>query len=149
MRPLKTISIVISILLLSPISANNELKVTTKLLEQIGESATQLKSLNEAIPGAIIAYEHTLVNPTMTLASDLVFTDIIPKHTTFVGANCQNCTILYSVDGEVFDEASELFTYQSDSLRTAHPKEYKFVRWIIEELEPNSQQKIVFRTKID
>jgi uncharacterized repeat protein (TIGR01451 family) len=145
----KTILVAITLLLTTSIFADNELKVTTRLFEQIGESATQLKSLDEAIPETVVVYEHTLVNPTMTLATDLIFTDIVPKHTTFVGASCQNCTILYSVDGEVFEQASELFTYQSNTLRTAHPKEYRFVKWIIDRLEPNSQQKVSFRTKIE
>jgi uncharacterized repeat protein (TIGR01451 family) len=134
-----------------PLSADNELKVSTKLLEQVGKSANILKSLNEAIPEAIVAYEHTLSNPTATLATDLVFTDIVPEHTTFVkgSADCDRCTILYSVDGEVFEKASELFTYQSGTLRIAHPEEYRHIRWIINILEPHSQQTIIFKTQID
>jgi len=152
MRASKTIlaTILISILA-TPLLADNELRVTTKLLEQVGKSSTVLKSLNEAIPDAVVAYEHTLYNPTATLATDLVFTDIVPEHTTFVkdSAKCNGCTLLYSVDGEVFEKASELFTYQSGSLRLAHPEEYRHVRWVIDKLEPHSRQRIIFKTQID
>ena len=145
------LSIVLVLTLTTPLFSNNELDISTRVMEQVGKSSSQLKSLNEAIPGAIVVYEHTLTNPTNTLATDLVFTDRVPEHTTLVGASaeCQNCTILYSIDGEVFEKSSELFTYQSDTLRTAHPEEYRFIRWIFEKLEPHSQQKIIFKTKID
>jgi uncharacterized repeat protein (TIGR01451 family) len=152
MRLSKIILLTVLVLTLTtPLFSNSELQVSTRVMEQIGKSSSQLKSLNEAIPGSIVVYEHTLTNPTDTLATDLVFTDRVPEHTTLVeaSADCQSCTILYSIDGEVFEKSSELFTYQSDTLRTAHPKEYRFIRWIFEKLEPHSQQKIIFKTKID
>ena len=154
MRQIETILLSIAVVILSitaSLHADNELSVTTKLLEEVGKNSTQLKSLNEAIPGTTVLYEHTITNSTATLATDLVFTDKVPNHTTFVegSAKCQNCTILYSIDGEVFEKAIELFTYDSDSLRVVKSKEYRYVRWIIEELQPNSSQKISFKIKIN
>jgi uncharacterized repeat protein (TIGR01451 family) len=154
MRLSKMILSTIVLVSISTISlfSNSELGVKTRVLEQIEKSSSQLKSLEEAIPGAVVVYEHTLTNPTDTLATDLVFTDKVPKHTTLVGASAESwegCTILYSTDGEVFEKSSELFAYQSDTLRTAHPEEYRYIRWIFEKLEPHSQQKILFKIKID
>ena len=154
MRQTQTILLSMAVVILSitaSVYADNELSVTTKVLEEIGDSSSQLKSLNEAIPDAVVLYEHTLTNSTATLATDLVFTDKVPNHTTFVDGSvkCQNCTILYSIDGEVFETASELFTYDSDSLRVVQSKEYKYIRWIIKELQPNSSQKISFKIKIN
>jgi uncharacterized repeat protein (TIGR01451 family) len=152
MRPSKTILATLSILLFTKvISADNELKVNTRILQEVSTNSMQLKSLDEAIPNSVVAYEHTLSNPTITVATDLVFTDIVPQHTTFVAgsANCQDCEILYSIDGEIFEKAFELFTYDSGSLRVARPNEYRHIRWIIKKINPNSKQKIIFKTKID
>ena len=154
MRRVKTILLSIAVAILSITAsayADNELSITTKILEEVGKGSSQLKSLNETIPGVVVAYEHTLTNPTATVATDLVFTDRVPEHTSFVAesAKCQNCTILYSIDGEVFETATELFTYESSTLRLAQSKEYRYIRWIIAELHPHSSQKIIFKTKID
>jgi uncharacterized repeat protein (TIGR01451 family) len=145
------LSTVLVLILTTSLFSDNKLKVSTRVLEQVGRSSSQLKSLNEAIPGAIVVYEHTLTNPTDTLATDLVFTDRVPEHTKLVeaSAECRSCTILYSIDGKVFKKSSELFTHQSDTLRIAHPEEYRYIRWIFERLEPHGQQKIIFKTKIN
>ena len=152
MRPFKIVLSTLFILLFTQaVHADNELKINTRILQEASKGSAQLKSLDEAIPDSIVVYEHTLLNPTGIIATDLVFTDIVPEHTTFVkgSANCRNCEILYSVDGEVFEKAFELFTYQSESLRLASTKEYRHIRWIIKEIKPHSQQKIIFKTKID
>ena len=152
MRPSKTILTTLSILLFSNlVSADNELKVNSRILQEVREGSMQLKSLDEAIPESVVAYEHILSNPTMTVATDLVFTDIVPNHTTFVAgsADCGECEILYSIDGEIFEKAFELFTYDSGSLRLVRPEEYKEIRWIIKKINPNSKQKIIFKTRIN
>ena len=131
--------------------ANNNLEISTKLLEEASRGSKVLKALNEAIPGNIIAYQHTIKNPTSEIAKDIIFSDKIPEHTTYVAnsANCNNeCLIEYSVDGEVFEKASELFVY-NNSLKLANPKKYKFIRWTFSELKPNSKMVILFKTKID
>ena len=131
--------------------ANNNLEISSKLLEEVSKGSKILKELTEAIPGNIVAYEHTIKNPTSIVAKDIVFSDIIPKHTTYVpnSATCSDeCLIEYSVDGEVFEKASELFVF-NNSLNLANPKKYKHIRWTFSELKPNSKKVIVFKTKID
>jgi uncharacterized repeat protein (TIGR01451 family) len=137
--------------LITLIHANNNLEISTKLLEEVSKGSKVLKSLNEAIPGNVIAYQHTIKNPTSTVAKDIVFSDKIPEHTTYVpkSATCNDeCLIEYSVDGEVFEKASELFVY-NNSLSLANPKKYKFIRWTFGELRPHSKMVILFKTKID
>jgi uncharacterized repeat protein (TIGR01451 family) len=138
--------------LMTLVHANNNLEISTKLLEEVSQGSTKhLKDLNEAIPGNVIAYQHTIKNPTSMVAKDVVFSDKIPLHTTYVpnSATCNNeCTIQYSVDGEVFEKASELFVYNR-TLKLANPKKYRFIRWVFNELKPNSKIVILFKTKID
>jgi len=128
--------------------ANTNLEISSKLFE---EGSKILKELARAIPGDIVVYEHTIKNPTSTIAKEIVFSDIIPKHTTYVpdSATCsEECLIEYSVDGEVFEKASELFVY-TNVLKLAHPKKYKYIRWTFSELEPNSKKILLFKTKIN
>ena len=131
--------------------AESELKISTQLLEEVSKGSKVLKALTEAIPGNVVAYRHTISNPTSEVATDVVFSDIIPKHTTYVpnSATCSNeCLLEYSVDGEVFEKASELFVY-NNSLGLANPKNYRYIRWTFKELKPNSKKVILFKTKID
>jgi len=130
--------------------ANTDLEVSTKLFEASNGSKI-LKELSEAIPNTIVAYQHTITNPSSMVASDVVFSDIIPQHTHYVpnSATCSDgCLIEYSVDGEVFEKASELFVY-TNALSLANPKNYKHIRWTFPKLNPNTKQVILFKTKID
>jgi uncharacterized repeat protein (TIGR01451 family) len=149
---MKANKLLISILtLISLTHANDNLEISSKLLEEVSKGSKVLKELTEAIPGNIVAYQHTIKNPTSSIAKEIVFSDIIPKHTTYVpnSATCSGeCLIEYSVDGEVFEKASELFVY-TNSLSLANPKKYKHIRWTFSELKPNSKKVILFKTKID
>jgi len=130
--------------------ANTDLEISTKLFE-VSKGSKILKELTEAIPNAIVAYQHTITNPTSMVARDVVFSDIIPQHTHYVpnSATCNDgCLIEYSVDGEVFEKASELFVY-TNALTLANPKNYKHIRWTFPRLNPNTKQVILFKTKID
>ena len=130
--------------------ANADLEVSTKLFEA-SHGSKILKELSEAIPNTIVAYQHTITNPSSMVARDVVFSDTVPPHTHYVpnSATCNDgCTIEYSVDGEVFEKASELFVY-TNALSLAHPKNYKHIRWTFPKLNPNTKQVIMFKTKID
>ena len=144
---------VATLLIYIGLSANssNELTMTTKLLQEVSQGSTQLKPLSEAIPGNVVVYEHTISNASSTIAKDLVITDIVPKHTTYVigSAEGKGCDIAYSVDGEVYDTPSQLFVYSASTLRVANPKEYKHIKWTCTELKPHSQKVLRFKTKID
>ena len=126
------------------------LEISSKLFE-VSKGSKILKELTEAIPNTVVAYQHTITNPSSMIARDVVFSDIIPQHTTYVpnSAICSNgCLIEYSVDGEVFEKASELFVY-NNALTLANPKDYKHIRWTFPKLNPNTKEVILFKTKID
>ena len=149
MKANRVFTIIFSIITLT--HANSNLEISTKLLEETSQGSKVLKELTTAIPKTIVVYQHTIKNPTSTLAKDIVFSDIIPKHTTYVpnSASCSDeCLIEYSVDGEIFEKASELFVYEK-SLNLANPKKYRHIRWTFIELKANTKKVILFKTKID
>ena len=136
--------------LITTIHAHSNLEISSKLFE-VSKGSKILKELTQAIPSTVVAYQHTITNPSNMIARDVVFSDIIPKHTTYIpnSAKCSNgCLIEYSVDGEVFEKASELFVY-NNTLTLANPKDYKHIRWTFPKLNPNTKEVISFKTKID
>lgn len=132
--------------------ANNHdaLSVNTKLIQEVSPDSSQLKPLARAIPNTVVTYEHTISNNTKTPATDLVFTDTIPQHTTYVkgSAKGEGCIIEYSLDGEVYDDFFELFVYKESHLSVAKPKFYRHIRWTCKKLKANSRQILLFKVKI-
>jgi uncharacterized repeat protein (TIGR01451 family) len=132
-------------------SSSDALSISTKLLQEVSLGSNQLKSLTAAIPDTVVVYEHTISNNTNTLATDLVFTDTIPQHTTYVAGSAKGdgCIIEYSLNGDVYDESFELFIYRDSHLNIAKSKSYKYIRWTCKELKAHSKQILLFKTKIN
>jgi uncharacterized repeat protein (TIGR01451 family) len=115
-----------------------------------GKEVKVLKVLEKAVPGDVVIYVNTITNPTDNKAEKLSVVNEVPEHTNFIAnsVKCADCTILYSIDGEEYKPASELFIKDNGVKRLAKAEEYTHLKFTLNALPAKSESKIQFKTKI-
>ena len=115
-----------------------------------GKEIKVLKVLEKAIPGDVVTYVNKITNPTDKKADRLSVVNEVPEHTNFIAnsVKCDNCVIVYSVDGKDYQPASKLFIKDNGVKRLAKAEEYTHLKFTLNTLNPKSEAKIEFKTKI-
>jgi len=135
------------------------------VLKSIGETEIEVRTpqgtvekqrvpVQKAPPGAEIIYTTTFANQGRKPAGNVVVTNPIPTHTTYVGGSAfgDNCTITYSVDGgKTFAAPEALRVRAADGReRPAVPAEYTHIHWVYKgELAPNKVGTAGFRVVVN
>ena len=140
---------------LSLASTGDSISMKTTAFEEIvetkaGKDVKVLKVLEKAIPGDVVTYINTITNPTDKKAEKLSMVNEVPKNTNFVAnsVKCDGCTVVYSVDGKEYKDASELFIKDDGVKRLAKAEEYSHLKFTIALLDPKSEVKVEFKTII-
>jgi uncharacterized repeat protein (TIGR01451 family) len=146
---------IIAITAMSFASTGDSISMKTTAFEEIvetkaGKDVKVLKVLEKAIPGDVVTYVNTITNPTDKKAQALSMVNEVPKNTNFVAnsVQCDGCTVVYSVDGKEYKEASELFIKDDGVKRLAKAEEYSHLKFTIASLEAKSEVKVEFKTII-
>ena len=115
-----------------------------------GKEIKVLKPLEKAIPGDVVTYVNTITNSSNNKAKSLSVVNAVPEHTNFVAnsVKCNDCTVLYSIDGENYKPASKLFIKDDGVKRLALATEYTHIKFTINSLNAKSETKVEFKTKI-
>lgn len=103
-------------------------------VNEAGESDTRLVTADVVVPGETVFYTITFTNTSDESADNIVITNPIENHRVYVdgsgfgpGADMQ-----FSVDGgQTFAVASELTVTVGDVTRTAEPRDFTHVRWVL------------------
>ncbi len=111
----------------------------------------------EIEPGSILYFTLRIVNEGDENATNVIVDNPIPEETVYVegSAGGEHSIVQFSIDnGETFATADEL-TYEFTSfsgdkqLRKAKPDMYTNVRWVVEDVEPGSQEELFFQVKVN
>ena len=155
---MKLKNLVISIIAttaLSFASTGDSISMKTIAFEEVvetkaGKETKVLKILEKAIPGDVVTYVNTITNPTDKKAEKLSMVNEVPKNTNFVAnsVKCDGCTVIYSVDGEEYKNASELFIKDDGVKRLAKAEEYSHIKFTLASLDAKSEVKVEFKTII-
>ncbi len=109
--------------------------------KKVGKETKWVKA-TRVVPGTKVRYVNSLTNGGTENATNLVITNAIPNHMSFVSssASCSTkCDILYSLDNKSFDMPANLMVTENGKKRVANANEYRAVRWTIASL--NGKQK--------
>jgi uncharacterized repeat protein (TIGR01451 family) len=134
------------------------------VLKSIGETEIEVRTpqgtvekqrvpVQKAPPGAEIIYTTTFANQGRKPAGNVVLTNPIPDHTTYVGGSAfgDNCAITYSVDGgKTFAAPDALKVRTADGReRPALATEYTHIHWVYKgELAPGKVGTAGFRVLV-
>ncbi len=108
----------------------------------------------KVVPGTVVKYIDTVSNDTNETLTDVAIKNPINPHLTFVAksAKCQSgCKVLYSIDGgKSYAEPAKLRVKdpKTGKLRTALPKEYNAVEWIIAQVPAHTKTTVEFKAKL-
>ena len=118
-----------------------------------GETVTMLVPAASVVPGDSVVYTITFRNISDTPTADIVITNPVPQHLTYVDGSAfgAGMTIEFSVDGgKTFGKADKLTVAEDGAVRAARAEDYTHLRWVMQnELAPGSQGIASFRAVLN
>lgn len=119
-----------------------------------GIKKINLEPINSAVPGDKITYITEYKNVSnKRVDSGAVISNSVPNNTHYVAgsAYCDNCTILFSVDGKRFGKLANLnISLGNGKSRPANNMDIKKVRWVINSsLVPQAQGTVGYKAQIN
>lgn len=141
-------------------TTNNNVSIqSTAFVEQTTKDSTGKDVKTEAlatnvVPGETVTFKNVISNKGATPAKDIVVTNPLPDHMTFVSAystDTNNTNITYSLDGKEFGDLTKLSVKDktTGNARSALPEEVKFVRWAVKtQLSGNSNLEVGYKATL-
>ena len=118
-----------------------------------GEVQRRLVPANTVIPGDEVVYTITFTNVSHERADNVVITNPIPEHLTYVDGSAfgPGTVIEFSIDGGRSFAAAEALTITDDGeVRVAKGADYTHVRWVMQgTLDAGAQGMARYRAKLD
>lgn len=130
--------------------SNNAMKQTVVVNDK-GEREIRFVEPTSVVPGDVILYTIEFENIGKEAASNIVIDDPVPNNSFYRDGSAKgdNTKILFSVDGENFDVAENLFVTKSGVKTLADNKDYRSLRWIYTvPLKPGEKKSVSFKTQI-
>lgn len=113
-------------------SIAQQVKITT---DDKGVQHTTLVPAGKVLPGTEVVYSFEYMNVGKKPTSDVVITDKVPEHMTYVpdSAEGKGMDITFSIDGgKTWGTPDQLTVRDADgTTHTALPKDYNAIRWVL------------------
>ncbi|WP_396587129.1 hypothetical protein [Bermanella sp. R86510] len=131
-------------LLLMPSIALAQVELTTEMFEVVeeqknnGTSQLNWVAPDNIVPGDKVGYRIRFENTGADAADNIVVNNPIPENTFYIEGSARgaNTDILFSVDGNTFAEANQLFIEKDGEQVLANAKDYSHVRWTLTQTLP-------------
>ena len=130
--------------------SNNAMKQSVVINDK-GEREIRFVEPASVIPGDIILYTIEFENIGNEAASNIVIDDPIPNNSFYRSGSAkgENTRIQFTVDGNNFDVAENLFVTKDGVKALADAKDYRSIRWIYTvPLQPGEKKTVSFKTQI-
>lgn len=146
-----------SVFMQTAIAANGHIDVVSSAKKQVvqvnadGQREITYIEPTTVLPGDVIMYTTTFENTSDEVAADIVINNRVPNNSWYRDGSAKgnNTELQFSVDGNVFDKAENLYVTVDGEKRQATAKDYVTLRWVYTaELKPGEKRSVSFKTQI-
>lgn len=132
-----------------------QVKITNNVYQEMEVKATDGKITKKlvpaarVVPGAEVVYEIAYSNSGKQVATDVTINNAVPRDLEFVSDGETPATVV-SVDGGVtYGKLADLFVLdKSGEPRPARKTDVTNLRWVLAQLAPGANGKVMFRAKV-
>ena len=126
------------------------------IIEENGETRTQLITAEDVQPGQEVIYTLNYINQGEESAFDITLNNQIDLNSTYqLGSAWGDADIQFSVDGGQSFNTASLLVYEFETAdgtkqqRQASPDRYTNIRWIIKEIAGGARGQVGFRVTVN
>lgn len=141
---------------MAEIKLEHKVEVENIVKDKNGKESIKLTSADKVVPGNVLVYSITATNTGKEAASNVVITDAISEHNTYIADSAQssamgkNTLITFSTDGgKIFAPPAELTVTKNGATVSAMPEDYTHVRWQLNfELAAGKSTRVMFKARL-